>query len=95
MACKENQYYVAKKLLEEGAQVDLQDRTGWSAFMFATHEGHTELAKLLLEYNADVDLQSVKWESALSLAILHGHTEIITLIEVTKYVTIGRILPVV
>ena len=39
---------VVKLLLEKGAQVDIQDSSGWTALMDAGLKGHTEVVKLLL-----------------------------------------------
>lgn len=33
----------------KGAQVDIQDNTGWTALMKASREGHTDIVGLLLD----------------------------------------------
>ena len=43
-------------LLENGAQTDLQDQDGMTAFAVATVMGKIELCKLLIEYNAKIDI---------------------------------------
>ena len=64
---------MAKLLLENGAQVDLQQNDGWSALMLASRCGHCEVAKLLLENGAQVDLQQNDRSSALISASQNGH----------------------
>ena len=70
---------MAKLLLENGAQVDLQKNEGWSALMSASQNGHREVAKLLLENGASVSLGD---KSALSAALQCGQSEIGELLKV-------------
>ena len=57
-ACQNGHVDIAKLLLEEGAQVDLQKKSGWSALMSACQNGHIDVAQLLLEKGAQVNLQT-------------------------------------
>ncbi len=66
---------MAKILLENGAQVDLQKNDGWSALLVASQKGHAEVAKILLENGAQVDLQD-----ALLIASWNGHTEMVMIL---------------
>ncbi len=43
-------------LLENGAEVNLQQKDGWSAIMVACHNGHAEVVKVLLENDPEVNL---------------------------------------
>ena len=51
---------MVKLLLENKAQVDLQDNIGWSSLFAASQNGHVDVAiyKVLLENKAQVDLQN-------------------------------------
>ena len=40
-------------LLQNGAQIDMQDNNGWFSLMFASRNGHTETVALLLQNGAD------------------------------------------
>ena len=44
-----------RRLLEEGADVNVKDDRGSTALMYASEEGHVETVKLLLEKGADVN----------------------------------------
>ena len=48
---------MAKVLLENGAQVDLQNVHGLSALMVASQSGHAEVVKLLLDNGAQIHLK--------------------------------------
>ena len=49
---------MCKKLLKEGALVDMQDGKGRTALCQATSKGHAELCTLLIENNAHVNQQT-------------------------------------
>ncbi len=49
---------MVKVLLENNAQVDLQNKEGWSSLIVASILGHTGVVKVLLENNAHVDFQN-------------------------------------
>ena len=68
------------KLLENNANVDLQNNIGVSALMAAAIKGHDEIGSLLLEYNADVDLRSNDGVSALMAAAQDGHESVVSML---------------
>ena len=81
MIASKNSYgEVVKRLLENGAQVDLQKRDGWSALMIASETGHGDVVKLLLENGAQVNLQKEDGESALMIASENGHGEVVRIL---------------
>ncbi|KAI9031769.1 hypothetical protein CLU79DRAFT_271068 [Phycomyces nitens] len=49
-----------KVLLDHGAQVDGQDKKGWSALMWAAINGHTSVMRLLLSHGASTDILTEK-----------------------------------
>ena len=58
------QEQLVAKLLALGASTDLQ-AGGWSALMYATHNGHAHIVRLLLAAGADVTLRNFSGKSAL------------------------------
>ena len=48
---------VVLRLLAIGAQVDLQNKDGWSALMLACQNQHSDIVQNLLASGAQVDLQ--------------------------------------
>ena len=50
-----------KLLLENSAQVDLTSNNGWSALIFASRMGHSEVVKLLLKNRAQVESNQQQW----------------------------------
>ena len=66
---------MVKLLLEKGARVDLQDKYGQTALMYACSRGDVKMTQLLLEWGAKVDLQNNRGESALMIAIASNHDQ--------------------
>ena len=67
---------VAELLLESGAQIDLQDKDGMSALMFAAKRGIFDMAKMLLEKGAQIDLQDKSGRSAIMIASEYQHWDV-------------------
>ncbi len=57
-ACDKGKLEEAKRLLEEGAEVNDQDNAGNSALHDAALNGHTKIVELLLQHNAHINLRS-------------------------------------
>lgn len=57
-ACDKGKFELAKKLIEEGADVNDQDYAGNSALHEAALKGYTKIVKLLLDNGAKVDIKS-------------------------------------
>lgn len=68
---------VAKLLLQEGAQVDLQNNTGQSALLCARD---TKMMELLLKNGAHIDLQDNNGLTALMSASFRGDMEMVKLL---------------
>jgi len=59
----------ARLLLDNGADVNLQDHRGWTALMVAAHRGHVEMVFLLLKVGkADTTLEDAYGKKALDRA---------------------------
>lgn len=52
-------------LLDNGAEVDKQDRNQWSALMWAMTNQHKDIAKVLLDHGASTEIQSSTGRTAL------------------------------
>ena len=59
---------------------DFQTMSGWTALMFASDNGHSEIVQLLLNAKAKPDLQSDYGKTALHLAALKGYPDIVQLL---------------
>ncbi len=58
----------AKKMIEEGADVNYKDSDGWSALSEASLAGQVEVLKLLIDSHVDVNLKHQKGWTALMVA---------------------------
>ncbi len=67
---------LTRRLLEKGAGVNTQNRTGETALMYAAWRGHSDIVQLLLENRADVTLKNRQGDTALGLAVSKGHLQI-------------------
>ncbi len=67
---------ISRLLLDYDAMVDLRDKKGWSALMFAVAGGYIDLVFHLLEKGAQVNLQDVSGTSPLMLSCFTGHLRI-------------------
>lgn len=73
-----NQKEIAEVLIEEGANINYQDKmVGNTALMGVCFKGSAELAKMLLEKGANVSLKNSKGETALDFAKNGGYEEIV------------------
>ncbi len=68
---------LARELIDEGADVNHQDRTRQSAYLIATSEGFPELLELTLEHGADVRSLDNFNGTGLIRAAERGHTDIV------------------
>jgi ankyrin repeat protein len=71
---------VMRFLLEEGAQVDLQDPVDFSALGCACEKGHTEAIHLLLAHGADPAIAMGGGATPLFLASGQGHTDVVAVL---------------
>lgn len=84
MASHQGNDELVKKLLHNGAHngINMQDKCGWSALMFAAFNGFSlEVVRLLLEDNADVNLVNSDGRTALMMVgTNHQQAEIVKLL---------------
>ena len=71
-----------RELLENATWgINMRDKCGWSAVMFAAFTGFsTEVVEVLLQHNADIDLVNSDNCSALFMASEGGHIDILKLL---------------
>ena len=69
--------YLARDLVERGADLGARDEEGFSALMYAANGGQDELVKLLLDAGADVDETDHSGSTPLMFAAQHGHAVIV------------------
>jgi ankyrin repeat protein len=63
---------IAKYLIENGADINVQTLDLYTPLHFAIKYGHVNLAKYLIEQGADINLQTYKKEAAIHISIAKG-----------------------
>lgn len=72
---------LVKKCLENGVDVNtMDDLSGWTPLITASHYARVDVVTLLLEEKADVDIQNFDKETALHWAVLSGRMDIVKLL---------------
>ena len=71
----------ARREIESGADVNARDNHDFTALMYASEHGHTEIVNLLIGAGADVNAQSDDGHTALLSAMEQGHTETARMLE--------------
>lgn len=72
---------IVRTLLEAGANVNDQHKSGYTPLMKAIRHGVVDNVRLFLDYHADIALTCIKGQSAIDLANESHNNEIIALIE--------------
>ena len=73
--------FVAKVLIDNGADIKAKDEYGHTALHMAASEGRIELAKVLIGNGADINVKDQNGHTALYEATRSGHTEIVNLLK--------------
>jgi ankyrin repeat protein len=71
---------IARRSIEEGADVNAQNKEGRSALQIASYKGHEQIVRLLINQGADVNAQNGYGESALHKASDQGYEQIVRLL---------------
>ncbi len=72
---------VVSVLVENGAQVDLQDKRGLSALMLASQNGHAGVVEMLLKNGCRENLQNINGESAITIASEKNHAAVVKVLK--------------
>ena len=72
---------VLRFLLEHVADLNVQDRDGWTPLYTASKNGVLETVRLLLEHGADVEVKDYDGTTALQEAAKGGHDEVVKLLR--------------
>ena len=80
-AVKSNEIEEVKKLIKEGADVNVVDKNGATALHKASYWDHSEIVKMLIEAGANVNVVNKYGITALHLASLLGHSEIVKILK--------------
>jgi ankyrin repeat protein len=57
-----------KYLAENGADVNRQDKRGWTSLMYAAYYNYKDIAEILLAHNASVTIKNSEGKTALDYA---------------------------
>lgn len=80
-AAKAGNASAVRELLESGADVNQQDKNGWTALNWAAGGKHLETVKLLLEHGADVFKVGTDLRTPRMIALAVGHAEVVKLLR--------------
>ena len=72
---------IARRLLEAGADVDAQQRDGFTPLQEAAHNGQIEMAGLILGYGPDTSARNANGKTALALAEEMGHQPMVDFLQ--------------
>ena len=74
--CANGEKKDVEELIDMGADVNAENKKGWTALMCASRYGHKEVVELLIQKGADVNAENNKGWTALMLASAECHKEI-------------------
>ena len=80
IACDEGYFFLAKLLIDRGANVNYQSESGDSPLICAAVMGSEQLVALLIENGVDIDAKSRLGETACGYARHHGHNKVVELL---------------
>lgn len=76
-AARANDASQIRMLLDDGARVDAQDKTGWTALSWAVKHRHAAAATALVEAGADSEIEASDGWTPMALAVKTGSPTII------------------
>ncbi len=76
-AVKSANYSLVKELIESGAQIDQQDKQGWTPMNWAAAGGDLEMVELLLEHGADPFTVGRDLRTPQMIALAAGRAEVV------------------
>jgi len=79
--CENNYHELIKELINNGFDVNIKTKYGYTTLMWASINGNIETIKLLLDNGADVNIQNINGYTALSYGVSNKHAKIIKLLK--------------
>jgi ankyrin repeat protein len=76
-AVKSGNADLVKELIESGAEVNQQDKQGWSPLSWGAGKGHLAVVDLLLQHGADPLTVGRDLRTPQMIALAAGHTEVV------------------
>jgi ankyrin repeat protein len=76
-----NSVAVTRTLLEQGAEVNAPQESGWTALHSAAQNGNAELIQLLIAAGATLSAKADNGQTALDLALTRGHAAAVDILE--------------
>ena len=73
---KDGNRKIIKEMINNGTDINLKDKDGWTALMIATDNNDSKTVDLLVELGSDINLQNDDGQTALMLATFSGYEEI-------------------
>lgn len=77
---KQHNIKIIKKLLKNGANPDIKDIYGWSAFHIACLWGHEKAVIEILKYNPNIESINNSNQAPIDSAIIHKHQTVIEIL---------------
>ncbi|OLN87733.1 Ankyrin repeat domain-containing protein 50-like protein 3 [Colletotrichum chlorophyti] len=71
---------IVQMLLDNGADVSVQDRPSGNALLAASARGHEKIVQMLLDKGVDVNEQGGQYGNALSVASARGHDKVVQML---------------
>lgn len=68
---------IVQRLLDQGAEINAQDKKGQTALILASLNDYLDTVKILLAGGADINLQNNHGATALILAAMKGHSSVV------------------
>lgn len=74
-AAKSGNLDEVQRLVEKGAEINAQNKCGWTALICAAQNNHTKAIQLLIALGADIEIKDVFGSTALMRAAIDGAAE--------------------
>ncbi len=80
LAAINNYAQIVEALVNAGANMDMQNKSGNTALIFAAKKNHHETVEILVNAGANLDIQNNKKNTALILAVKKRHIQIVKIL---------------